>query len=126
MSVATNCCRCSSSIGEKAKVQPQNVDGEILCPRCFTWWRANQRSEQGTHEQPRFNAAQMCVAKCQFCEWTMVSFGAQPGLRLRCSHCGSAGAVPLPLTKDLFTKEEQEAIVEAQRSTLKEVGIKLK
>jgi len=113
------CCRCSSSLGEAVKVQPVNVDKETYCPRCFVWWRMNQPTEDMTHGQPRFNATQACAAKCQFCAWTVVSFGALPGQRLRCSHCGGAGAVPVIIPRDGLTEREREAIREAQDETRK-------
>ena len=115
------CVRCSSSIGDAVKVQPFNVDGETYCPRCACWWRMHQPEEQGTHDQPRFNASQCCVAKCQFCEWIALSFGAQPGRQLRCGHCGKPGAIRMRIDQSAFTKIEQEAIRDAQERTMKEL-----
>lgn len=112
------CCRCASPVGDAVKVQPTNCDGEIYCPKCFVWGRMNERTEQGTHGKPRFNASQACAAVCRsFCGFTMLCFGAEPGKGLRCSHCGKPGAQMIPLNQQSFTKLELEAIEDANRRT---------
>ena len=100
------CARCSSTLGESVKVQPNTVDGETFCPMCFVWWRMNA-------EPTRFNASQACVVKCQFCSWTAVSYGGQPGPGLRCSQCGRGGALKVPVPKTMLTSMEREAIRDA-------------
>jgi hypothetical protein len=82
------CCNCSSTLGPSNKMQPTNVDGELWCPRCFTWKRANLEPE-------RFNSSQTVAAQCQFCGWKVVCFGIGPGQRLTCNHCGRGGCMPL-------------------------------
>lgn len=117
----TSCCRCSSSIGDAVKVQPQNVtpvDGkggiETMCPRCFVWVRMREEPE-------RFNASQAAVAKCQFCQWVMVSFGARPGAGLRCFHCGREGAILLaPRPEDMA---ELNDLVRATQDKLRELKV---
>ncbi len=84
------CCNCASAVGPEAKVQPTSCDGEIWCPRCFTWKRAALEPE-------RFNSSQTAAVRCQFCAWVTISFGARPGMGLICSHCRSPGALRIPI-----------------------------
>ncbi len=110
------CCRCSSAMGEAVKVQPTIVDGSVYCPRCFCWWRMNQNTGEGFQGANRFNATQAAACKCQFCGWTVISFGARPGERLRCTHCSRPGCIKIPLEEGMFTKVEREAIADAARA----------
>jgi hypothetical protein len=107
--VSDTCCHCGSTVGESTKVQRQNIDGKMWCPRCALTRRFAEEPE-------RFNASQAIVAKCQFCEWTCVSFGALPGTRLHCGHCGRFGCVPVNMDSMPFTKREVDAAIEGVRS----------
>lgn len=114
---SSKCCHCASSIGDDVQVHPQFVTDakdaskvEVYCPRCFVWWRMRQEPE-------RFQAHQACVARCQFCHWTMVSFGARPGGSLLCFHCHSTGAVPIePRPEDLVAMNE---VIQAARDEIR-------
>jgi hypothetical protein len=98
------CCYCDTEVGEGSKVQRNTIDGELFCPRCAV-------TRRFVAEPERFNASQSCVAKCQFCHWTSVSFGALPGTPLQCGHCGKFGCVPVRLDSLPFTKREVDAAV---------------
>lgn len=108
------CCRCSSSVGPAAKVQPNNVDGDIYCPRCFVWVRMAE-------EPGRFNASQACVVKCQFCEWTSVCFGARPGHGMMCMLCKHGGAMPVRVDA-AFIEPWKEAIRATQEQMRKKAA----
>jgi len=113
------CCRCSRPLGESTKVQPFNVDGETFCPRCGVWWRMNQPEEQGTQGKPRFNSHQAAAGTCQFCEWEVITFGAQPGRQLLCSHCLKPGVIRVPLEKGMFSPLEIAAMADAMERAKK-------
>lgn len=124
------CDHCYSGIGESAKVQPFTVkrpdDGKVegtYCPMCMVWWRATQSSGDGWHGHAQFNASQMCVARCQFCHWTMVSFGARPGEGLRCSHCNRPGAIKVPPERE-HLKLLKELLEHAREETGKSLGVR--
>lgn len=112
-----HCCNCQSTIGDEAKVQPTTVDGEVYCPRCFVWRRANA-------EPNRFNAAQMAAVRCQLCGWVTVSFGCNPisFQAPRCGHCLNFSALLLPLSDLPLTKREAATMEQLAR----EAGIEPK
>jgi late competence protein required for DNA uptake (superfamily II DNA/RNA helicase) len=109
MAYQGHCCRCTSGVGDEAKVQPTIVDGEVYCPRCFVTRRMREEPE-------RFNATQACAAQCTRCGWQSVSFGALPGARLRCGHCLRFQALAVDLESLPLTPAEQSAIEELART----------
>jgi len=110
MAYSGKCCRCASSVGDEAKVQPSIVDGEVYCPRCFVTRRMREEPE-------RYNATQACAAQCVRCEWLTVSFGARPGSKLRCGHCLSFMALAVPLETLPLASDEQRTIEDLARSS---------
>jgi hypothetical protein len=69
---------------------------------------------------PRFQAHQAIACKCQFCGWTVVSFGALPGQSNHCSHCGRSGAMALPID-DASMSKMIDSIRHAQREAEKAI-----
>lgn len=102
-----HCTNCRRELGAETKVQPSRVDGKVWCPPCFITRRMGD-------DPARFNAAQAIAAKCVFCGWLVVSFGARPGAgRYHCSQCSRSGALRVRLEALPFTKTEAETINDA-------------
>lgn len=110
MGYSARCCRCDREVGDKPKVQPTNVDGEIYCPICMVTRRMREEPE-------RYNASQACAATCSHCTWTSVSFGALPFQRLRCGYCLRMTAHKVDVDLLPFTRAEATAIEDLARAT---------
>lgn len=107
--MSESCCNCSSSIGDDAKVQITNADGEKWCPVCFVTRRM--------HAEPdRFNATQAAAVRCILCGWVSVSFGALPGSKLRCGACGRFAGQLVRLDNLPLTNQERGNIEEIARA----------
>ncbi len=106
------CCHCSSPVGESAKVQPTDCDGETWCPPCFVGVRMHQ-------EPDRFNATMTGVAQCTRCGWKSVTFGSRnPGGALMCGHCTGFYGKRVPLEQLHIPARQQKEMREMIGDTM--------
>lgn len=106
-----HCCHCGGRIGDDVKIQPTRVPedgGDVWCPRCFVARRMRD-------DPSRFNARQAAAVRCQLCGWQTLSFGALPGTRLRCGHCGRFAGLKVSLDDLPLTRQEASAVEELAR-----------
>jgi hypothetical protein len=116
--MSTHCSNCRRELGAETKVQPTTVDGTSWCPLCFV-------ARRMADDPSRFNASQAVAAKCVFCGWTVVSFGARPGQgRMHCSHCSREGALKVRFVDLPLTERETKQLAEIVHESRKQAHIK--